>query len=782
MFKTGKLKKILLIIVITLVAFVAVVIIFISPIAKYAVEKYDVKLLGREIEMNWVYVNPFTGYVHIKNLKIYENKSDSVFFSSEGVSANFEMMKMLNKTYEFSNISLNKPVGRIIQNKKHLNFSDLIEKFTPKTKRDTTKESLHFNILNIEITDGEFHYVEQTIPVNYFIKEVNIESTGKRWDVDSIGFNFSFLSGPATGAIKGNGAINLSNLDYRMAVVANKFDLGIVQQYLKDLSNYGHFSANIDMDIKATGNIKDQENISASGLVAVNDFHFGEAEGDDFASFNKLVLDIKKLDPKEFEYIFDSVTLSKPFFKYERYDYLDNLSRMFGKKGANIKTAVAERDTKFNLIIEIADYVKVLAKNFFRSNYQIGKVAIYNGDFHFRDFSLNEKFAVAVYPFNIHADSVNKKNERVEVFLETGIRPYGSLKVSLSINPKDTAEFDLNYHLKKVSLAMLNPYVITFTSYPFDRGTLEFNGNWKVRNGQIESSNHLLLIDPHLTKRLKKKDAMALPLPLILAFIRENGNVIDYQIPIKGDLKNPKFNVWDAVFDLIGNIFIKPVSLPYMAHVDQVENELEKSQKLNWATHQSSFSPAQEKFLEKMKTFLKKDLTASISVTPVQFLEKEKEYILFYEAKKKYYLSTTIVNAQSFTEDDSIKVEKMSVKDSLFVQYLENHANDSMLFTIQEKCMAYIDSAVVFNKFKSLSKARELSFRSYFKENEIESRIKFLKAENTVPYNGFSFYKIDYKGDISESLIKAYSDINELNQQPPREKYKEKRRAKKGLN
>jgi hypothetical protein len=30
-----------------------------------------------------------------------------------------------------------------------------------------------------------------------------------------------------------------------------------------------------------------------------------------------------------------------------------------------------------------------------------------------------------------------------------------------------------------------------------------------------------------------------------------------------------------------------------------------------------------------------------------------------------------------------------------------------------------------------------------------------------VPYNGFSFYKIVYKGEIPESLKKAYSQMNE---------------------
>ena len=49
-------------------------------------------------------------------------------------------------------------------------------------------------------------------------------------------------------------------------------------------------------------------------------------------------------------------------------------------------------------------------------------------------------------------------------------------------------------------------------------------------------------------------------MPLIMTFIRERGNVIDYEIPITGNLKDPKFHLSDVIFDLLGNIFVKPAN------------------------------------------------------------------------------------------------------------------------------------------------------------------------------------------------------------------------------
>jgi uncharacterized protein involved in outer membrane biogenesis len=82
------------------------IILFISPIAKYLIEKYDEKYTGRQITLDRAYVNPFTGYISLTNLKIYELKSDSIFFSANGVSASFALYKLFSKTYEISSITL----------------------------------------------------------------------------------------------------------------------------------------------------------------------------------------------------------------------------------------------------------------------------------------------------------------------------------------------------------------------------------------------------------------------------------------------------------------------------------------------------------------------------------------------------------------------------------------------------------------------------------------------------------------------------------------------------
>jgi Domain of Unknown Function (DUF748) len=779
--KKSRLKRGLIITGCTIAGICILIIVFISPIAKYLIEKYSVKYTGRQIKMNWAYVNPFTGYVHFNNFRIYEAHSDTVFFSSEGLSAGINLHKLLSKEYEITSITLNKPIGIAIQRTRDIfNFTDIINRFSSPRASKPAKSPARFSILNIKINDGTFYMQDTLIHINYFIKHFDFESAGKRWDADTFPGTFAFSPGMGSGKVNGNFNINTSNLDYLFNFTIVKFNLSIIEQYLKDMTNYGTFSAYLNARLKATGNFKDGENIDAKGRISVNDFHFGKSSNDDYLSFDTLALIINEINPQEHFYHLDSLTLAHPCFKYEKYDYLDNIETMFGKNGTNVAAEDAD-PARFNLILALAHFFANISKNFFHSEYKINRLAVTRADIKFNDFSTNEKFSIDADPLYIRADSVDKSHGDVKISLQSQIKPYGNMLLTADINPRDSANFDLTYHLGKIPITLFNPYLISFTSFPLDRGTIELNGAWTVRNGFIQSENHLLIIDPRVTKRVKNKASHWIPLWVVMALARERSNVIDYQIPISGNLRNPTFHLSDIVFNTLNNIFVKPVTTPYRLKVQSVEDIIEKSLTIQWETHHTSMTLLQEKFVGKMANFMAENPSATVAVYPELYAAKEKEYILFFAAKKKYYLVCHPEKERTFNESDSEYIDKMSVKDSEFVHYLNKKLKRSLVFTIQEKCSNIVDSDAVNTQFNLLCKSRENLFLSFFKEKGVAGRVTFVHARNIIPYNGFSFYRMEYKGDIPDYLMSAYKKIDELNNETPREKYEKERKKIKSI-
>ncbi len=773
--KKNRVRRITLITLSILFSIFLLLVIFLSPIVKYLIEKYDEPYTGRKITLDWAYVNPITGFVYLNDLKCFEQNKDSIFFSSEGISVKLNMRKLFQKEYEISYLNLDKPKGYIVQHtKEKFNFSDLLEKFTQKdtslkAPKDTAR--IKFSLLDVKIIDGTFYLTEDLTPVHYFVKHVNLSSSGLRWNADTIANKFSLESGIGAGTIEGQATLNMKTKDYRSHVIVRRLDLKIIEQYVKDLASFGTFTAMINADITAKGNLKDGRNVDAVGGIGIYNFHFGKSKTEDFASFDKFVIKINHLNPSRRIYMIDSISLVHPFFKYQKYDHLDNIQMMFGKKGENVKE-VAQSE-KFNLVIEIARYIKLLSKNFLHSDYKINRVGIYRANLVYEDYSINEKFRAALDPLTLIGDSMSSRNKRVQLRLISGIKPYGNMNLRLSINPQDSSDFELDYDMNKINVSLLNPYLTTLTSFPLDRGSVRVKGNWRVRDGEINSDNHLLVIDPRIAERVRANHNKWLPMKVVMFFVRESGNAIDYEVPISGNLKDPKFHVKDVILDVLTNIFVKPATTSYRYEVKTVENEIEKTIGFNWQIGSTELLDNQLKFAEKVADFLKDNKTSSINVFPVHYTEKEKEFIGFFEAKKKYFFFKN--KKHEMSKDDSIAVNKMSVKDSAFVEHMRSELKDEMMFTVQQLCAAYVGPEKITAKYKQLLQVRKDKFMAYFSEKGVQDRVHLKKNESQVPFNGFSYYRIAYNGEIPESMKEAFDELKQYDSENPRKKLEKER-------
>ena len=172
-------------------------------------------------------------------------------------------------------------------------------------------------------------------------------------------------------------------------------------------------------------------------------------------------------------------------------------------------------------------------------------------------------------------------------------------------------------------------------------------------------------------------------------------------------MNNPKFHLNEVIKDAIGNIFFKASSKQYKMKVINLDKKTEKSLSLKWAMRQTNLSGKEAAFVNNLADFLKENPEAKIIVHPFYYAEKEKEYIQFFEAKKKYLLARSKNRGSAMTEKDSLSIDKMNPKDPAFVKYLDNYARDTMLFTIQDKCNRLVNTVAVNRKFNQLVKTRE---------------------------------------------------------------------------
>lgn len=745
----NKVIRLLLKIFLWVIGIYILLIIVASPLARYLIQKHDVRYTGREITLQRAIVNPIGGSVSLRNLKLYEAENDSVFISFGRLSANMSMLKMLTGVYQVNSIRLVDPRIDIFRDDTIFNFTDLIERFAVK-EDSLEEETLKLNFGEIEIKNGLITYGEAEIKTGTEISEINFFSPGKKWNDDIIEGEYSFK--PGSGRAEGNFTINLKTFDYNAGFRLTAFNPGVFIEYLEKYAVKASLRGNINIDLISEGNFNEPLNGRAQGNIEIKNFHFGKDSLNDYASFDRLLVEMREVDLKENKFYFDSILLNKPDILYQMYDTLDNFRRLL--------TPEIEEEAK-----EAADTVDYLV-DILGADYNVRNFAITNGKIEFNDFSIAEKFTFLVNQFNITADSVDKQNKRLKVTTTASIIPSGDLNMVLHMDPKNEKNFDISYEFRDIPATMFNPYILTYTSYQLDRGTIEMHGTWNVRDNNISSLNHFLVVDPRDTKRVRGKDTRWVPLPLIMSVVRERGGVIDYQIPVKGNLKDPSFKLWDIITDIFRNILVKPPTTPYGIQVKNLEEEVQKTLAVKWRMRQVEIGKDQEKFVEGISDFLKDNPEAYITVEPVYHVEKEMENILLFEAKKKYFFESKGKKVTALERRDSMEVEKLSSRDPDFLAYIEKQANNPGMLTLQEKCYMYIGREHVQERFNELMESRKREFLSFFEKDKTMDRVEMKEPQNRVPYDWFSFFGINYKGDVPESLKEAYDQLYDLIESP----------------
>ena len=90
-----KAVKIPLIVIGSIIGLLLVVLLLASPIAKNYIEKHDQELIGRELSMGKLWVNPFSGVLKINDLTLYEEDGTTPFVHFDGFTTKIKLRELL---------------------------------------------------------------------------------------------------------------------------------------------------------------------------------------------------------------------------------------------------------------------------------------------------------------------------------------------------------------------------------------------------------------------------------------------------------------------------------------------------------------------------------------------------------------------------------------------------------------------------------------------------------------------------------------------------------------
>ena len=179
------------------------------------------------------------------------------------------------------------------------------------------------------------------------------------------------------------------------------------------------------------------------------------------------------------------------------------------------------------------------------------------------DFGNGEGFNYNFDEINFKVDSISSVEDWVKAYSTMRLNKRGKLKAELGINPSDPFELKVNYVVTNFQLSDFDLYSKYYVGFPILLGNLYWQGKTNITARQLTGENKLIIRNAKLGK--KSGGLMNVPLKLALYILKDvNGDII-LNIPLAGDMNNPKTKIGKLVWQTVKNLIVKVAASPFKA-------------------------------------------------------------------------------------------------------------------------------------------------------------------------------------------------------------------------
>lgn len=654
---------------------VLVVIAFLFPyILKRYIEANSEAWIGRKVTIDLIVLNPFTLKYGVYGLTCHEPQSDAVFVSWDEVSLRTDLWDGFRKAHwRFGRVRIVQPYFHIAQRGDRFNFSDLMELGGTDTVPSTDTSSVLFTMEDILITGGRIDYSSDLLraPVQVAGLEARcsrISSENERMDFT---LGFDLLSG---GRLDGGFMIDPGASAYGVDAELKGFALPQLLPYLQDFFACEALNGSMDLGLHVLDNYADTTGLvlSASlGLYAVElldpggrplfALKHGNAALDTMvAATGHLEVGRVVVDGADIHF----TMLADGTDNWTRHLKLDTMA--VTGDSTNVQLQASES----NVFVMLAEYVSYLGQQMIASDYTADSLALVNAAVHFEDHTPALPFRYAITGINVSSQRVT--SEQAEGIIRAGaaLNGTGRLTADAVFDPGDLRNVVVDLEVVDLDLAHLDPYVRWYAAHPMEDGVLRFSTTTSIIAGQLDSRNHLYVDKLKVGRKVDEHDPeiYVLPLRLAVGLLKDVDGVVELDVPVKGDLNDPRFKVWPIVWQVVKNLIVKaataPARLLVRAFAGADEADLER---VRFEHLQHVLGSGQEKTLRQLASALKGKTELTVDLVPIVDEQAELQEVAVFKAKQTFLFG----DMGALAAADSTRIAELGTRDSAFTAFVE---------------------------------------------------------------------------------------------------------------
>jgi len=627
-----------------------------------------------------------TGKLALRDIDLADEKKNSLL---KIAGADFEIasVKPLEDVIHLANINVQSPHVNMKRNKDGsidvVTISTLLlgtaqqsgntggQKKPPQPPKD--KKPMSLLVDTWQMADGRVRFVDSVPqePVTIEIKNAEFQAKGISLDKNSKAeMQFSFLLGK-TGKVSGKGTVGLEPLAAKLSVDVKGLGINAFQPYFTDKVRVHISSGTVqtsgalaveqppgkDMVVKYTGKLLVTE-FNATDKEAMEELlHWKTLAFESLdVNLNPMRVSVKGIALSDF---FAAITI-EPDATLNLHKLIVEGEAVAGGRKEPAKTAAPR---------EVAPQDSTLP-----ANVEIGGITLQGGTIKFTDKYIKPSYAANLTQIGGRVSSLSmKKDTPADVEVRGKFNDYVPLDITGKVNPwKDHFFVDLTASFKNFELSPLSPYSGKYVGYTIDKGQISFDLKYLIVEKKLESQNRILIDQFTFGDKVESPDATKLPVRLAVALLKDRKGQIKLDIPVSGNIDDPKFSIWKIVWQIIGNLLAKAATSPFAL----LGSLFGGGEELSYLEFDYGRSNLTEQNLKKIDTIVKAlddrpalKLDAQGQVDVDQDTEGLKSYLVQRKVKSQKLKELTKKESPPVISVDDVKVEPTEYEKYLRMAY-----------------------------------------------------------------------------------------------------------------
>nr|WP_321400332.1 DUF748 domain-containing protein [uncultured Desulfobacter sp.] len=492
---------------------------------------------------------------------------------------------------------------------------------------------------------AQFVDLSKKEPVNVVMKDIGVTVENISTKKGETSTFKASMTNKNKGAINLDGSFDIAGPGATVNIDLNRIDVNTAEPYFTDFLKIsiakGYLNTKGTVVVTPGKKKRDLPTITYTGQVSLNDFlSKNKVDDTDFFRCKSLYATGMDISVNPMKVVVKKIALT------------DFYQRAILNKNAqlNYKEIMVEQPESKTAANDRPKSTEVPGKGVSEiPDIRIDAITLQGGHINFSDYFTQPNFTANMTEIAGSLTGLSSRGDTHAQLVLNGVHGgYAPLDITGEVDPlKDKAYIDLTISFKNIELPKFNVYSKKFLGYEIEKGKLILDLHYNIDDDKLNSSNRVVFDQLTLGKKVDSKDATALPLEFAISLLKNPNGEIDLDLPITGDLSDPKFHFGNVVGTVLRNFILGIVTAPFKFLGNLVG--LAGGQDLGFV----AFEPGESLLDQAQKDKLDKLITV-LGKKPNLKLEINSQYNKFKDAQQLRYRAyeTMIISMDRKLPDD----------------------------------------------------------------------------------------------------------------------------------